>query len=265
MLAKMTGQPTWSVSRSTLWQTTLETVMPRNVILLSCCGTATYQVVKQLFAPTKLSTLSYTEVSEKLSEHFAPKPTAVIQRCKFNSRVRLPGESVSTYCAELRKLAEFCDFGDRLPDMLRDRLVCGISDQRMQQQLLSEEGLNFKKAYELATRLESVQKNTKELQQNLTVPVVHAMRDSSSSTRPKSSQRRNQSPASLSSCYRCGGRHHSSKCRFKEENCHYCGKKKHISRVCRSRLGSQRKPQQEKTQPTHNTRYVDVQEQKPTM
>ena len=84
----------------------------KRAILLSCCGTATFQVAKQLFAPTKLNTCTYKQVVEKLTGHFAPTPTTVIQRCKFNSRVRMPGESVSTYCAELRKMSEFCDFGD---------------------------------------------------------------------------------------------------------------------------------------------------------
>ena len=222
----------------------------KRAILLSCCGTTTYQVAKQLFAPTKLNTCTYKQVVEKLTGHFAPTPTAVIQRCKFNSRVRMPGESVSTYCAELRKLSEFCDFGDRLEDMLRDRLVCGISDQRMQQRLLSEEGLDFKKAFDLAIRMEAAQKDTKELQQNSIQP-VNFLRDS----RPKPSQRGTPSP-----CYRCGGKHHSSKCKFKEENCHFCGKKGHISKVCRSRLGGHRKPQQQKTQPTHNARFVEVKE-----
>ena len=54
---------------------------------------AMYQVAKQLFAPTKFSMLSYTELLEKLSEHFAPKPMAVIQHCKFNSRVRTQGSA----------------------------------------------------------------------------------------------------------------------------------------------------------------------------
>ena len=33
-------------------------------------------------------------------------------------------------------------------------------------------------------------------------------------------------------CYRCGGKHSASKCRFKTELCHVCGKVGHISRVC---------------------------------
>ena len=36
-------------------------------------------------------------------------------------------------------------------------------------------------------------------------------------------------------CYRWGGRHPADKCRFKESDCHHCGKKGHLAKVCRSR------------------------------
>ena len=34
---------------------------------------------------------------------------------------------------------------------------------------------------------------------------------------------------------RAGGRHPADKCRFKESDCHHCGKKGHLAKVCRSR------------------------------
>ena len=35
-------------------------------------------------------------------------------------------------------------------------------------------------------------------------------------------------------CYRCGGLHEQNNCRFIQSTCHSCGKKGHISCVCRS-------------------------------
>ena len=52
----------------------------------------------------------------------------------------------------------------QLEKMLRDRLVCGVNDERIQQRLLGESQLEFKKAMELATAMETADKNTRDLQ-----------------------------------------------------------------------------------------------------
>ena len=144
----------------------------QRAILLSNCGSSTYQLAKQLFSPTKLKELT------------SPKPIAIAQRRKFNGRYRQPGESVAVFCAELRKLAEFCEFGDSLEDMLRDRLVCRISDKRIQRRLLGEADLTHQKTYDLATVMESTQKESDDLQQptSQSAATLHAVRGSN--TRP---------------------------------------------------------------------------------
>ena len=47
-------------------------------------------------------------------------------------------KTVSEYVASLGQLTEHCNYGDNLNTMLRDRLVCGINDTRIQKRLLSE-------------------------------------------------------------------------------------------------------------------------------
>ena len=49
--------------------------------------------------------------------------------------------------------------------MLRDRLVVGIMNDRIQRRLLAEKELTFKRAYDLAIAHETAEKNTTELQQ----------------------------------------------------------------------------------------------------
>ena len=70
---------------------------------------------------------------------------------------------MSNYVAELRALAEFCNFGDSLELMLRDRLVCGINDETTQRLLLAEAELTYKKALEIATSQETASKNVQTL------------------------------------------------------------------------------------------------------
>lgn len=59
--------------------------------------------------------------------------------------------------AELRRLAEQCEFGSYLPEVLRDRLVCGLCSEAIQRQLLTEENLTLEKAYSTAHGMEEAQ------------------------------------------------------------------------------------------------------------
>ena len=80
-----------------------------------------------MVALQKPNELEYAALVKKIQEHFMPKPSIIIERFKFNTRVRQPGESVVTYVAQLRQLTQYCEFDDSLEEMLRDRLVCGIA------------------------------------------------------------------------------------------------------------------------------------------
>ena len=137
------------------------------------------------------------------------------------------------YIAVLRKLALDCNYGDKLSEMLRDRLVCGIGDDRIQRRLLSEPDLTFEKALKLAQAIETASKDVKDLQSlesthsHMRAPqAVHKM-----STKQFSTKQLHQ----YNACYRFGGeQHRAGDCRFIKETCHKCGKMGHIQKVCRS-------------------------------
>ena len=142
----------------------IENADKKRAVFLSLIGASTYKQLRNLIAPAKPGTKTYAQLVKALADHFSPTPTESVQQYKFHSRVRRPGESVATFASELRCLAEFCNFGAALEDMLRDRLVCGINDAGIQRRLLAESTLSFKKAFELAQGLESAAQNVKQLQ-----------------------------------------------------------------------------------------------------
>ena len=131
------------VERVNLYLTANDITDPgkKRVVLLSVCGAKTYHTIRDLVAPSKPTDLEYDEVVTKVQEHYNPTPVVIVQRYKFNSRLRQPEESVATFVAALRHLAIHCDYGDSLNDMLRDRLICGIIEPRIQRRLLAERGI----------------------------------------------------------------------------------------------------------------------------
>lgn len=85
---------------------------------LAICGSTTFELAKTLLQPTTLDEATYAAILEKLTKHYAPKPSPIVQRFKFNTRERQPGESISVYIAALRTIGEHCGFGDSLTDMI---------------------------------------------------------------------------------------------------------------------------------------------------
>ena len=138
-----------------------------------------------------------------LKNHHNPRPSTIVQRFKFNTRVRGASESIRTFVAELKKLSEFCEYNDSLEEMLRDRLVCGINNRRIQQRLLTERSLTFAKALEIAQATEAAAEGIEDLSGHITDKLC-AMKN-----------HRTRSTTSDRLCYRCGGPHTDSICKFK--------------------------------------------------
>ena len=100
----------------------------KRAILLSVCSAATYKLIRSLLHPQKPTDKSYDEIVKSVKDHHEPQPSEIVQRFNFNTRVQKEGETVAEFIAELRRLSEHCKFEGTLDTMLRDRLVCGITN-----------------------------------------------------------------------------------------------------------------------------------------
>ena len=222
-------------------------------ILLSVCGPATYRLLRSLAGADKINTEPYKDLVKILQDHYDPNPSPIVQCFKFNSRVRGPDETVAKYVAALRALAEHCFYGDILDDMLRDRLVCGVQQDSIQQRLLAEKDLTYQKALELATAMEAAAQGSQDMKRasgfsHATNQGIHwnSSKDgrkkySPADSIPRSKQQKGRS--SKLTCYHCGGEHQANVCKFIETECFHCKKRGHIAKVCRAKQGSKHSKQ----------------------
>ena len=165
---------------------------------------------------------SFSKLVELMERHRNPKPSVIVRRYNFNTRMKQPGESVADYTAELQKIVEHCSFGATLEDMLRDRIVCGISDPQLQRRLLAESELTYKTAFEIAQLWETTGTNTRDLQKsqasNSTVNRV---------VKPEQLTKKSQAvPGNPNNTTynHCGGQHLASHCKYKQSKCGTSGK-----------------------------------------
>ena len=208
----------------------------KRTIFISCSRPATFRLMKSLVFPDQLDDFSFQQLVEKVKLHREPKVSIIVRRFQFNTRIRSLDESVVDYVAALRRLAEHCALGNMLDKMLRDRLVCGISNSAVQKRLLAETDLTLAKAISVAQAAEIADTGVKELQpttasaNNLFTEdkeihkftLGHSVKPQDHYIEPKD-------------CYHCGAKHNPDRCQFKLEKCHACGKQGHIAKLCQSR------------------------------
>ncbi|KAL5460041.1 hypothetical protein EMCRGX_G033456 [Ephydatia muelleri] len=212
-------------------------------ILLSVIGAKTYAVLRSLVAPDQPKDKSFAELKALLKAHYDPKPLVIAERFRFYRRDQTAEESISEFLVELRRLAAHCEFGQFLDEALRDRLVCGLRNDAIQKRLLSEADVTLAKAVQIASSMESAEKQS--LQLNVTKPgAICQVRVS---------------------CNRCNSTDHSVReCRIKDSVvCFRCKKKGHIVRACRekgpSAMAVGRDERKAKTG-SLSTKWVDTEE-----
>ena len=143
-----------------------DTAAKSKAILLSSIGSDAYRTLKDICFPTAPTAKSYTTLTNELKKHFKPKRLAVAERFRFNTAQQQPGQSISEFVAQLKKLVAHCEYtGDQLKESLCDRFICGLRSESIQKKLLAET-YTFERAVEIATAEEAATRDIREISQH---------------------------------------------------------------------------------------------------
>ena len=170
-------------------------------------------------------------VLQRFAAYCEPRKNVPFERYKFNKRVQEAGEQYEQYKTALLKLAETCDFETITPnDILRDRLIFGICDNKVRERLLRETGLTIERTDEICRAAEMMTSQMKTMSDSDTA--VHSMKVYKSH-RPVDSKR----DVSSASCSKCGRRHdlrQKESCPAFGKQCHQCRRMDHFAVKCKS-------------------------------
>ena len=75
---------------------------------------------------------------------------------------------IDEYVTELKARSQHCEFGDLRESLMRDKIVLGVQDKKIQERLLRETDLSLDKAISICRAAEEVKVQTKEMQSNKT-------------------------------------------------------------------------------------------------
>ena len=92
-------------------------------------------------------------IKQKFVEYCTPRKNVVYERYLFGKMCQSVGETVNAFVTSLRLRAKSCEFGEQEESLIRDRLVIGCNDQRVQERLLREPDLSLQKACQSVAQL----------------------------------------------------------------------------------------------------------------
>ena len=110
------------------------------------------------FGLTNEQKTAYVEVVKSFSDFCEPKKNEVYGAFVFQSRYQKPDEPFDNFYMGLKKLVSNCGYGAQQERMLRDRIVMGVHDKKLQKRLLEMDNLNIAKAVDMARAAEITQK-----------------------------------------------------------------------------------------------------------
>ena len=176
---------------------------------------------------------------KKFEDYCKPKQNIAVERYKFNMRLQDKSETIDQFVTALRLLAKECNFKELHDELIRDRIVCGITSDRVKERLLREQDLTLDKAIHICRAEEVSKKQMKCISEEaVTDPVVHAMKHSKrkyvekTTTQNKTGSQKQSVPGN---CHNCGTVHPKRKCPAYGKKCLNCGKFNHFAKWCRSR------------------------------
>ena len=165
--------------------------------------------------------------------------------CVFQMRTQESHETLANYITEIKIMSKKCDFEKITPkEIIRDRIISGMSDDNLRQRLLAKEKLTLydvlrtcKNEETAIVQADTFKKDTVNAVYNRRKETKQYKEDSNRTNRYREeSNRYRDESKSQEKCKYCGRIHEPRQCPAYNSTCHECGKKNHYAKMCRNKI-----------------------------
>ena len=207
-------------------------------VLLTVIGPEAHKVF-HTFQLTAEERKDVKKVLEAFQNYCQPFQNTAFERYRFNLRGQRPGESFEQYVTSLRQIALRCNFETITPDeILRDRIMFGITDNKVRDRLLREKNLTLERTLEIcrANEVSSAQQKEVSKIQDSSIHVIGKGKKQPKTDDKKTFdfRRAAKQPGWISDCRFCGRDHKKIKeeCPAWGKECAKCKKRNHFKVKC---------------------------------
>ena len=159
-------------------------------------------------------------VIAKFQAYCEPKKNITVARYKFNSRCQKAEETFIDYLAAVNTLVNDCEVGSLRDELVRDRIVCGILNEKVRETLLRVDELTLQAAVDTCIAAEI------SAEQLRAITLCNAQPEPATSDVHEVKKQ----------CQRCTYYHVAGRCPAIGKSCLRCQKKDHFARACKAQL-----------------------------
>ena len=216
-------------------------------LFLHCVGDSARQLYNTLTFDTEGDNLKYDKILEKLDAYVTPKKNTTFCRYKFFTYRQEDGQTFDKYLTELRKLCNDCELDTLKDSILKDMLIIGLNNKRVQERLLRDEDITLDNVIKNCKLAELTNKQVKTIQQqagkeNASISYVNKTKPSSSKYSPhhpsssNSKGKYGDKQGKILNCKFCSFSHSRGSCPAYTKSCNFCKTKGHFAKCCPKKI-----------------------------
>lgn len=117
---------------------------------------------------------AYIDVVRAFEAFCSPKKNTVYERFTFYQRKQRDGKIFDSFLIDIKRLVRTCEFKLAENEMLRDQIVMGVGDKKLQTRLLENAPLTYEIAVEKARANEAMKEQSSAMNKTVPVNVMNA-------------------------------------------------------------------------------------------